>query len=285
MTCRWLALLVLLGCLAPGVRADKTPPVKDGPTYQVPYRLTNVLHVMVRTKINGKGPYNFIIDTGAPIVILTKEAGKKLGLKGDKKGWTTVERLDVEGGITRPKVKILLETPFQLEGMNAMGLAGAEIHGILGYTFLAQYRLGFDFTRDRMTWTELPFKPPPPQPLGKKEAAPPDLGFVATLMKVMSLLVGRPPPPEIAPRGYLGMELAEADDGGVMVKAVLAGSPAAKARLLAGDRIEQVQGKAVKNAAEVHRRAAKVTAGQEVRLTIRRSDEILQISVTAGEGL
>jgi hypothetical protein len=270
--------------LGPPTGPDTHAAGKDGPTFAVPYRLTNVLHVMVRTKINGKGPYNFIVDTGAPMVILTKEVAKKIGLVADKKGWTTVDRLEVEGGLTRPKVKVLLETPFQLEGMNAMGLAGAEIHGILGYTFLAQFRLGFDFTRDKMTWTELQFKPPAPQPLGKKDAAPPDLGYVATLMKVMSFLVGKQPPRQIAARGYLGIELAESN-GVVTITKVLADTPAARAGLLAGDRIEQVQGKAAKTAAEVHRRTAKVTAGQEVRLGIRRGDQSREITVTAGEGL
>ena len=32
---------------------------------------------MVRTKINGKGPFNLIVDTGAPAVFITKTVAKK----------------------------------------------------------------------------------------------------------------------------------------------------------------------------------------------------------------
>ena len=43
--------------------------------------------------------------------------------------------------------------------MNGMGLAGLEIHGLMGYQLLAKYRMEIDFTRDKMTWTELDYKP------------------------------------------------------------------------------------------------------------------------------
>jgi hypothetical protein len=279
-----LAAPLLLAGLAP-VYADR-PAVKEkeGPTYQIPYRLTDTLHVMVRVKINGKGPFHFLLDTGAPIVLVNKDVGKKLGLTPDKKGWAIVQRLDIEGGIKEEKVKVRVETPFQLEGMNALGFAGVQLHGILGYTLLARYRIQIDLTRDTLTWTKLNFKPPAPQPLGKKGAEPPDLGAIAALMKVLALFVGRQAEPVQVPRGYLGIELAE-KEGAVTIKAVLAKGPAAKAGLRAGDRIERVQGKAVATIADLRRRAAHLTAGQQLRLTIHRGQQTQEITITAGEGL
>jgi hypothetical protein len=286
MKARWPAAPLALLLLAPPLWADAAPaPKKDGPTYQVPYRLTDTLHVLVRVKLNGKGPFNFIVDTGAPLVYVTREAAKKLGLKRDKRGWATLDRLDVEGGPTQDQFKVRVETPFQLEGMNALGLAGAELHGILGYTMLSHYRIEFDFARDRLAWTRLPFQPPPPQPLGKKKGGePPDLSPIAGLMKVLSFLVGKQPPPRLVPRGYLGVELAEAD-GVVTVRAVLGKSPAARAGLRAGDRLDLVQGGEVRSIADMRRHTARLTAGQPVRLTYRRGDREHEVTVTAGEGL
>jgi hypothetical protein len=285
MKARWPAVpLVLLG-LAPLLRADQPAARKEGPTYQVPYRLTDTLHVLVRVKLNGKGPFNFIVDTGAPLVYVTKDVGKKIGLGADKKGWTTLDRLDVEGGLKLEKFKVRVETPFQLDGMNALGFAGAELHGILGYSLLAHYRIEFDFTRDKLAWTRLNFEPPPPQPLGKKKGAqPPDLGPVAGLMKLLSAFVGKRPEPVRVPRGYLGVELAEAG-GVVTVKAVLERGPAARAGLRAGDRLDLVQGAEVETIADVRRHTARLAAGQAVRLTVRRGDREHEITVTAGEGL
>src|SRR5262249_16376341 len=146
-------------------------------TYQVPFRLTDTYHVMVRAKVNGKGPYNFIIDTGAPLLYLSVPVAKKIGLEVGKKGGepVTLDRFEIEGGAVHTKVKWLGERPYQLRGMNAFGMPGAELHGIIGYTMLANYKMEFDFTRDKMAWTRLDFKPPAPVPLGldkKKDGDP-----------------------------------------------------------------------------------------------------------------
>jgi hypothetical protein len=285
MKARWPAVPLVLLCLAPPLWAGQAAAQKEGPTYQVPYRLTGTLHVLVRVKINGKGPLNFILDTGAPLIYVTKEAAKKIGLAADKKGWAIAGRLDLEGGVGREKVKVLVDTPFQLEGMNALGLAGAELHGILGYSLLAHYRIEFDFTRDKLAWTKLDFKPPLPQPLGKKKGAtPPDLGTIGALMKILGALLGKQPEPQLVPRGYLGVELAEAG-GVVTVTAVLERSPAARAGLRAGDRLDLVQGKDIESLADVRRHTARLTPGQAVRLTVRRGDREHEVTVTAGEGL
>ena len=50
-------------------------------------------------KLNGKGPFNFILDTGAPAVFISKAAGAEAGLVVDDKGWANIAELEVEGGI------------------------------------------------------------------------------------------------------------------------------------------------------------------------------------------
>ena len=150
--------------LSPAWAGDAVP--KEQPSFQAPYRLTDTKHVLVRVKIDGKGPFNFIVDTGAPILFVSTPVGKKLGLEANDKGVTVLDKLEFEGGLALSGVKCRVETPFQLEGMNGMGLAGVELHGILGYTVLAKFRMEFDFTRDAMRWTPLDWKPPPPQGIG-----------------------------------------------------------------------------------------------------------------------
>ena len=162
-------------------RADDTNQVKDK-TIQVPYRLTATQHVLVRAKINGKGPYNFILDTGAPALFVSTAVGKKLGLTADKGGWATLDKFTLEGGATVTKAKTRIEDPFQLEGMNGLGLAGAHLDGIIGYNILARFRIEFDFTQDKLGFTPLNFDPPPPQGLGG-EAATGGLDTMAAIMK------------------------------------------------------------------------------------------------------
>ncbi len=265
------------------VEAAKVEATKTGSaSYQVPYRLTDTQHIMVRAKINGKGPFNFIVDTGAPLIFVNTSVGKKIGLSADKKGWTTVDRFELEGGIVQSKVKCRVETPFQLEGMNGMGLAGVELHGILGYTALAPYKMEIDFTRDKMTWTELAFQPPAPQPVGGKGGQG-GLEMIGGLMKFLGVISGIKGPPEQVPRGFVGIELADAGPG-VRVKSVIAGGPAEHAGLKAGDRIEKAQGRLLKTPAELHRLAAALTSGKKLDLTVTRSSPD-QIIYQAGRGL
>ncbi len=149
------------------------PDPQIGRSFQVPYRLTDTNHFLVRARINGKGPFNFLVDSGAPALFISTETAKKIGLKpAPDDFWTPVDRLDLEGGSQLTGLKARVEDPFQLVGMNALGLPGASIDGILGFTILARFRLEIDLTKDRMTWTRLdhdPRDPPvPPHKPGEK---------------------------------------------------------------------------------------------------------------------
>src|SRR5262249_38345859 len=118
------------------------PDPQVGRSFLVPYRLTDTNHFLVRVRINGKGPFNFLVDSGAPALFIATETAHKIGLEPARdRFWTPVERLDIEGGARLANVKARVEDPFQLVGMNALGLPGASIDGILGFTILARFRL------------------------------------------------------------------------------------------------------------------------------------------------
>jgi membrane-associated protease RseP (regulator of RpoE activity) len=286
---RWL-LAFLLVLAAPPIWADDAPAKKtDDPRQQagavlVPYRLTDTHHVMVRAKLNGKGPFNFIVDTGCPVLIVSSAVGKKLGVKPDAKGWTLLDKLELEGGLVQEKVKCRVETPFQIEGMNAMGLPGVELHGLLGYTVIAKYKMEFDFKHDQMRWTPLAFDPPAPAPLGGSKGNLASLEAMGGLMKFLSAIAGIKPAPPPVPRGFFGFELVEKDSK-VLVDRVLAKSPAAQAGLKAGDQIESIDGEDVKDVADVFNHTAKVTVGRPLSLTVSRNGESQTLKITAGNGL
>lgn len=277
---RLLAVLLLTGSLAAPVRADE--PKSDAKTRPVPYRLTDTQHVLVRVKINGKGPYNFIVDTGCPVLIVATPIAKKIGLTPEK-NWATLDTLEFEGGLVQKKVKARIETPFQLEGMNGMGLAGVELHGLLGYSVLARYKMEFDFTRDQLKWKPLAFEPPPPVPLGIKGGAA-GMELMAGLVKLMTFLSGMKPGEPPMPRGFLGFEMDEKDSV-VTVGAVLAKGPAASAGLQSGDRIQEIDGVKIESIADVRRKASRLLPGQVWRVQIQRGDEQRELKITAGKGL
>ena len=120
--------------------------------------------------------------------------------------------------------------------MNGLGLAGAELHGMIGYNVLARYRMEIDFTQDKMIWTPLDFEPPAAAGAGRRAdgAGPGDDGQAHEDGRAACW--AKRPKPEIVARGFLGIELADGDEG-IVVKAVLANGPAATAGLKPGDHI------------------------------------------------
>jgi len=212
----------------------------------VPYRLTDTNHTLVRVKINGKGPFNFVVDTGCPVFLIAEPVGKKLGLE---KGWVTLDKLELEGGLEMKKIKARVETPFQIEGMNGMGLAGVELHGLMGYTVLAKFKMDYDYTKLQMTWTPLKSEPLPPQM-----------------------------------RGFFGFEMEEKDDA-VHIKKVLSDSPAQKGGLLKGDRIVSIDAIKVGTIAKVQEVAGKINAGKTIIMVVERDKEKRDLKMTAAADL
>ena len=236
---RRLTLALCCGLAPALVLADNPKPAERSTRFEVPYRLTDTQHVLVRAKINGKGPFNMILDTGAPAVFITKPLAKKAGVEVDEKGWGKFNSFEVEGGPTVPKVKTRVQDLVQLDGMNSMGLAGVELHGVIGYNVLAQFRIEYDFTADKLAFEHLPgFTPPAPEKIDAKGGD--DIQAMGPMIKMLAALTGVKPNFATAPRGFVGVEFDDAG-GTVVVKKVYAGSPAEKAGIKVGDVIEGVK--------------------------------------------
>jgi hypothetical protein len=277
----WSCAALAVFSLAPA-RADE-PGKTPARSFQVPYQLTKPKHILVRAKINGKGPYNFIVDTGAPALFVAVPVANKLGIKADK-GWGTFDRFEIEGGVVLTKIKGRVETPPQVEGMNGLGLAGVELHGMIGYSILAHYRMEIDFTRDKMVWTPLDYKPKGPMSLGAKGRDAGGIDLLGSIVRSLGALLGTKAAPPVRLRGFLGIELKDGEDNPVVLS-VLAGGPASKAGLKAGDRITHVQGRSVLDTDDVQRFVRRLAPGDDLKLSIQRGKEKQDITVKIGEGL
>jgi hypothetical protein len=274
-------LTTLIAALAGPSAAQEAPKIAGTPTV-VPFKLTRTQHVMVRVKIDGKGPFHFIIDTGCPALVISKETAQKAGLADDK-GWGVVKKLEFEGGLSQDNVKARVETPFQIEGMNNMGLPGVELHGLMGYTVLAKYKIEIDMNRERMVWTPLAFDPPPLEKLKLKEGGAAGIEVMGNLLKVISRLAGLKPPPPGKPRGFVGVEL-EHNGKRLRVAAVLDGSPAAKADVKVGDELESINERKIATLADVNAAVADLPVGSNLALGILRGGERTTIKLTTASG-
>jgi serine protease DegQ len=279
----WFCAALAAAGLVPLARADEAtrPPARS---YQVPYRLTKPKHILVRAKINGKGPYNFIVDTGAPALFVAVPVARKVGVKADDQGWGTFDRFEIEGGVVLTRLKGRVETPPQIEGMNGLGLAGVELHGMIGSSVLARYRMEIDFTRDKMVWTPLDYKPKLAVSMRGKGGDAGGIDLLGGILKSLGSLLGTKASPPVRLRGFLGVELKDGGESPV-VRSVLGDGPAGKAGLKPGDEITHVQGRGVIDSDDVQRFVRRLAPGDDLKLTIQRGKEKMEVTVKIGEGL
>lgn len=155
-----LLLFVVLfsACSLPGAR-DFGAPVETKPG-EIKFELAapNDAAILVPVKINGKGPYTFVLDTGATFTCVDQPVATELklpewnqqvgvGIAVQNTGaakLVDVETLEV-GTASAQKLKacVIDFRNFQTAGLN--------IHGLLGLNFLKSYRMSIDFNRKVLT--------------------------------------------------------------------------------------------------------------------------------------
>jgi predicted aspartyl protease len=107
--------------------------------------------ILVPVHVNGEGPFEFILDTGAGTSLLSPELAKQLGAEilASKNGQTAGGSVSV----SLAKVKSLAVGEAKLEDaeVGIVDLAqvgktiGAKIDGDLGYNFLKDFRITIDY--------------------------------------------------------------------------------------------------------------------------------------------
>lgn len=108
---------------------------------------------------------------------------------------------------------------------------------------------------------------PPPEP-----QAPPGAALEQEMAEVLGTPVDGAPPDPNAPKGWLGVELVAVPPGaaGVAVRAVLPGSPAERAGLVAGDVLTRIDGEVVSRPEDVVQQLAERRSGERVNVGFAR---------------
>lgn len=122
----------------------------------MPFRIIRNM-IVIKVKINGKGPFNFILDTGVGMMIITDPslvdsinvASKHiikihgLGEGTDAEAYITSPlNVDIPGLVSNDVIAaILRKDRFELSNY-----AGIPIHGLLGYEFFAKLAVKINFS-------------------------------------------------------------------------------------------------------------------------------------------
>jgi hypothetical protein len=238
----------------------------------VPFELLPTRHIVVSVRLNGKGPYRMLFDTGAPLNILGRQAAQDADLLSDDDPSATA-RVQVRslriGALHAAGVPmVVLDHP----ALAALSRRSGPVHGILGLPFFGRYRVTLDYQVAQLTFQA-------------NDHEPPDV-----LRGLLDLLAAdrTSPGPVLAAAGLWGLVVAreaEDDTAGVTVQAVHAGGAAAAAGLRPGDRLLTLDGHWTDSVADCYRAAAGVLPGREVLLTIRRDGRELRLAVRPRHGI
>lgn len=272
----FLAMLVILVC-ATFAHADD---VKAKPV-TVPFELLRSGHMAVKIKVNGKGPYRVIFDTGAPINILNNKIAKNAGLLEKQPrplfalfgsmGQVKVKELEV-GTLKAQKVEAMVMDHPTVE---AISRALGPIDGIVGFPFFARYKMTLDYQAKQLTFVPNGYEPP-------------DV-FQALMTSLTTLTHEKEPAPRIiAPAAHWGFAVGKdkEDDGpGVIVRIVWPGSPASNAGLKVGDRLLTLDGRWTDTINDCYAAAGHIKPGRTATMKIKRQGKEVELTVKPSSGL
>ena len=141
----------------PEKTAEEAKKADDKPI-TVPFELLKSRHMAVMVKVNGKGPYKLIFDTGAPTNLINNRLAKDAGVvkKDDKGGMLfglggakTMDTLEL-GDIKIEKMPVMvMDHPTVTAISNALG----PIDGIIGFPFFAKYKTSVDYQKKELIFT------------------------------------------------------------------------------------------------------------------------------------
>ncbi len=277
MSLRFIGSCLLAVLLAPVVRAETPAPKAT----EVPFDLLKTKHMVIQIKVNGKGPYRVIFDTGAPVMLLNTKVGRESGLIGKNTraplfslfgsmGPTRIHTLEI-GGLKVENVPVMVMDHPTVEVISKFL---GPIEGIVGFPFFARYKMTLDYQAKKLTFVPNGFQPPD--------------AMESLTKSVMSLMEDNPKPKVLAAAGQWGLVLQKAKDdqeAGVRIREVLPGSAAATAGLKAGDRLLTLDGRWTDSVADAYLAAGHVKPGTAARVVVRRDGKEVALTVKPRAGL
>jgi hypothetical protein len=276
-----LSLLLLAPALLCGDTSETKPASKVKPV-SVPFELLKSGHMAVNVKINGKGPYLLIFDTGAPMSLLSTKVAKDSGLLKD----TKTQTMPGFGAVGEAKLKTLELGAAKVDNVSAIVMdhptvdaigsrLGKDLGGIVGFPFFARFKMTLDYAAKTMTLEPSSYKPP-------------DTMAAMNAMVMGALLGGGEKKKTLssaAQWGLLASKDTGDDDAGVNVTSVVPGSAAEKAGLKRGDRLLTLDGRWTDSLADLYEAAGFVKPETTVSVKVKRAEKELTLKVTPKSGL
>jgi hypothetical protein len=277
-----VAVLVLFGSSAPAPAAEPAPVSVSFEVLKKGDLLSG--HMALQVKINGKGPYRLIFDTGAPVNMLSVRIAKEADLLGPNikrpknvpplsaAQQVLIDKMELGGLVATDQPAIIMDHPT----IRAMAEMFGPIDGLVGFPLFARHRTTIDYQARKITFVPNGFEP------------------TDVVHNVLILMMSRMPGAKeqpvkiLAPAAQWGIRLDEKksddDQPGVTVAEVLAESAAARAGVKAGDRLLTIDGRWTDTIADCFRAAEAIKPRQRVDVVLRRDGKSVTLTIAPAAG-
>jgi hypothetical protein len=276
-------MAVLVGFAVTGSTFAQAPKPEARETVTVPFTLLPSRHMVIEAKVDGKGPYKFVFDTGAPINLVSSKVAKDAGLSGGMGGLgmllagpqqSKIGKLTV-GGTTAEKVPaMVLDHPTVRAISDAFKAEVGPLQGIIGFPFFARYAMAIDYQKKELTLTPTDYVPG---------------DYLEDMIARLNAAAANGAAPKVyAPAGLWGLTVekpAGDDEAGVIVKAIADVCSAAKAGLKVGDRVLTIDGRWTDSLADAALAAGYIKPGRTVEVKYIRDGKERTTQVTPANGL
>ncbi len=245
----------------------------------VPFDLLSTKHIVLMVKINGKGPYRVIFDTGSPVTLINSKVGKETGLLSKdarRPSFTlfgpaiqaTMQTLEI-GELTAEDVPVIIMDHPTVE---IISKKLTPVEGIIGFPFFARYTMSLDYQARQLTFVPNGFEP------------------ADTLRTILAGLksAGKLQKKILVPAALWGFSVdkkAGDEEAGVTITALWLDSPAAKAGLKIGDRLLTLDDRWTDTVADCFVAASYVKPGTEAKIVVKRDGKELELIVRPLTGL
>lgn len=273
--------LVLIAGLLVTLIPSRLVAAEEAKAVTVPFELLKSKHIAVQVKINGKGPYRLIFDTGAPFTLVNTRVARDSGMvaRNATPAWyalfnqmapARIKTFELGGVKLENSSAAIMDHPTVELISKALG----PIEGLVGFPFFANYRMTIDYQTKQLTLSPSGYKAP---------------DSAETLHAIASIITRDTTVPRmLVPGGQWGFVPTKEDKDdkpGVAVAEVMAGTAAADAGLKKGDRLLTLDGRWTDSAADVFHAASYVKPGSAAKALVVRDGKEIALTITPRPGL